>query len=148
MKKWLASLVLAFTFLMPTSIKAEETTSLIPNDPNLIKIDAVINRWVDGDTVDCNVILPFDIVLVNVRVRLLGIDTPELRSKDPNERVRANEAKNFVNNLCPPGTPVILVSWKGPIKDVYGRTLAYIVMTDGNDISTILLSKGLAVVYK
>jgi len=42
----------------------------------------VINRVVDGDTVDITIHLGFDIVLINQRVRLVGIDTPESRTTD------------------------------------------------------------------
>ena len=42
---------------------------------------AIIRRVVDGDTVDITLDLGFDI-LYNNRIRLLGIDTPESRTRD------------------------------------------------------------------
>ena len=43
---------------------------------------AKINRVVDGDTVDVDIELGFDIVLTGQRVRIMGIDTPESRTSD------------------------------------------------------------------
>lgn len=52
---------------------------------------------VDGDTID--VVLDFGFSLKQkMRLRLAGIDTPELRSKDEAEREKAQHAKFFVKN--------------------------------------------------
>jgi micrococcal nuclease len=52
-------------------------------------------RVIDGDTID--VVLDFGFSLKQkMRLRLAGIDTPELRSKDEDERARAQEAKKYV----------------------------------------------------
>ena len=49
-------------------------------------------RVVDGDTVDCIIDLGFDIS-IRKRCRLHGIDTPEVRSKDPDQRALGIECK-------------------------------------------------------
>ena len=41
-----------------------------------------IVKVVDGDTVDVDIDLGFDVWLKNQRVRLYGIDTPESRTRD------------------------------------------------------------------
>ena len=41
-----------------------------------------LRRVVDGDTVDIDIDLGFDIWLTNQRVRLYGVDTPESRTRD------------------------------------------------------------------
>ena len=51
---------------------------------------AVVNRVVDGDTVDLRIDLGFK-VWVEKRCRLLGVDTPETRTRDEREK-RLNHA--------------------------------------------------------
>ena len=43
---------------------------------------ATINRVVDGDTIDVDIDLGFSIILKKQRVRLLGINAPESRTRD------------------------------------------------------------------
>ena len=45
-----------------------------------------IIKVVDGDTVDVDIDLGFDIVLSNQRIRLAGIETPESRTRDLEEK--------------------------------------------------------------
>jgi len=56
---------------------------------------ASLDRVVDGDTIDLCVDLGFG-VSMDMRIRLLGIDTPEVRTRDLEEKKRGFEAKNFV----------------------------------------------------
>ena len=43
---------------------------------------AKVVKVVDGDTVDVDIDLGFGIVLSDERVRIMGIDTPESRTRD------------------------------------------------------------------
>ena len=52
----------------------------------MYEYSATIRRWVDGDTVDVTLDLGFDI-LYNNRIRLFGINTPESRTRDLDEKV-------------------------------------------------------------
>lgn len=60
-----------------------------------------INRVVDGDTVDARIDLGFK-VHINVRIRVYGINTPETRTRDLEEKVRGKAAsarmKEILNN--------------------------------------------------
>jgi len=47
---------------------------------------AKIKRIVDGDTVDVDIDLGFDMILSKQRIRLYGIDTPESRTRDKEEK--------------------------------------------------------------
>ena len=102
---------------------------------------AKITKVVDGDTVDAIVNLGFT-VSVNVRFRLYGIDTPELRSKDLELKEKANEAKQFVIDRIL-DKDVVLISHKA---DKYGRWLAEIVYEEST-INQMLIDEGLAVDY-
>ena len=47
-------------------------------------------KVVDGDTIDVDIDLGFDVVLSKQRIRLYGIDTPECRTRDENEKFYGN----------------------------------------------------------
>ena len=59
----------------------------------MYKYNAKLDRVVDGDTIDAMVDLGFDI-WTHKRIRLLGIDAPETRTKDLEEKERGFETKN------------------------------------------------------
>ena len=58
-----------------------------------------INRIVDGDTVDVDIDLGFNIVLTDERVRIMGIDTPESRTADKVEKVFGLASKERLKQL-------------------------------------------------
>lgn len=58
-----------------------------------------ILRVVDGDTVDVDIDLGFGIVMRNERVRIMGIDTPESRTRDRVEDLFGEAAKARVKEL-------------------------------------------------
>ncbi len=104
---------------------------------------AKIINVVDGDTVDAEVDLGFT-VWVKVRFRLYGIDTPEVNSKNPLERQKAQEAKQFVEERLLNQTRIIQ-TYK---TDKYGRWLAEIFIDGDLSINEALLNEGLASDYK
>ena len=53
-------------------------------------------RIVDGDTVDIDIDLGFGVWLRKQRIRIMGIDTPESRTSDPEEKVYGLLAKDQV----------------------------------------------------
>ena len=54
-----------------------------------------IVKVVDGDTVDVDIDLGFGMWLRNERIRLYGIDTPESRTRDPEEKQAGLYAKKI-----------------------------------------------------
>ena len=54
-----------------------------------------INRVVDGDTIDVTIDLGFDL-LKKERVRIAGVDTPEKRTRDKEEKVLGIDATNWM----------------------------------------------------
>jgi len=105
--------------------------------------NAKVIRWVDGDTVDVDIDLGFDIVLHNKRVRLFGIDAPESRTRDLEEKQRGLEAKAFCERLVEAGSSIQLKTHK---EGKYGRILGE-VMFDGTNINQLLIEEGHAVKY-
>ena len=56
-----------------------------------------INRVVDGDTIDVTIDLGFDLYKKE-RVRVAGVDTPEKRTKDAEEKVLGYDATNWLKD--------------------------------------------------
>ena len=54
-----------------------------------------IKKIIDGDTFDCILDLGFD-VLLEARVRMMGIDTPESRTRDLTEKKFGLLAKEYL----------------------------------------------------
>ena len=55
-------------------------------------------RVVDGDTVDVDIDLGFGVWLRNQRIRMYGIDTPESRTSDDEEKIYGKAATEFLVN--------------------------------------------------
>lgn len=93
--------------------------------------DVIVERIIDGDTI---------VVTGGERVRLIGIDTPEVGQ----DECYAMEATNFLASLLPPETGVRLVADVGET-DQYGRTLAYLYRTgDGLFVNAEMVAEGYA----
>ena len=75
-----------------------------------------VKRVVDGDTMDVILDLGFD-VLHSVRVRLAGIDTPESRTRDLDEKARGKLSKAYLKESIK-GKKIVL---KTKIKDSRGK---------------------------
>ena len=88
-----------------------------------------IDRVVDGDTVDVDIDLGFGIWLRKERVRLYGIDTPECRTRDLEEKKYGLVAKLFVQDLLPVGSMQTLRTRKDD-KGKFGRILGEFVVYD------------------
>lgn len=101
-----------------------------PASADPVATTAVVLKVVDGDTVDIR-----DDVRGRLRVRVLGIDTPETVKPDSPVECWGPEATEFAkSNLV--GQRVALIT--DPTQDRtdrYGRTLAYLVRADGWDYS-------------
>ena len=88
-----------------------------------------IDRVVDGDTVDVDIDMGFGIWLRKERVRLYGIDTPESRTRDLEEKKYGLAAKSFVQDLLPVGSMQTLRTRKDD-KGKFGRILGEFVVYD------------------
>lgn len=78
-----------------------------------------VERVVDGDTVDVVLDLGFGLTL-RQRLRVVGVDTPELRSPDPAERERAQAARTFAERWLTSNGQMVVTTYKD---DKYGRML-------------------------
>ena len=71
-----------------------------------------IVKVIDGDTVDVDIDLGFGVWLHKERVRLYGIDTPESRTRDLEEKKYGMMAKKLVLALMPIGSMQTLITEK------------------------------------
>jgi micrococcal nuclease len=79
-------------------------------------------KIVDGDTVDVDIDLGFGIWMRNERIRLYGIDTPESRTRDKEEKKYGLEAKKFLTGMLKDDNGIILKTQKDA-EGKFGRIL-------------------------
>jgi len=103
-----------------------------------------IKRVVDGDTVDVIIDLGFDIFYKS-RVRLYGIDTPESRTRNKDEKVRGLMSKQYLINELEKGQ-VVIKTHKDK-KGKFGRVLGEMYVGDKN-INLMMVDDYMAVEYK
>ena len=87
-----------------------------------------ILRVVDGDTVDVDIDLGFGVWMHKERVRIHGIDTPESRTRDLEEKKYGLAAKAFVKSYLPIGSSQTLCTEKdktGKFGRILGKFLVY-----------------------
>ena len=66
-----------------------------------------VDRVVDGDTIDVTLDLGFSI-LHKCRVRLYGIDTPESRTRDLEEKARGKLSKKYLQDKINQGKQIVI----------------------------------------
>jgi endonuclease YncB( thermonuclease family) len=123
-------LILAFAAaLAPATPRAEEVLA----GP----VPATLIRVIDGDTLVVRARVWLDLEVVT-RVRLRGVNAPELRARDEDERVRAEAARAFVAVLAE-GAPLVLTEIG---QDKYGGRVVARVAVGGEDLGAALLAGG------
>ena len=81
----------------------------------------------------------------NDKVRLLGLDTPEISNpKCEQEYALGIDARNFVNNLISEGVSIKFKTEYN--RDFFGRILSYVIV-DGENVSQKMVSNGFGVIY-
>ena len=112
---------------------------------------AKLDRVIDGDTIDVNIDLGFDIQ-IKKRVRFAGINTPESRTRDLEEKAKGLAAKDRVKAILADNEIFTLQSEE---IGKYGRVLGkiYLGRLDGKDhltqvcLNDQLITEGHAVEY-
>ena len=110
--------------------------------------DVKVIRVVDGDTVDVDIDLGFGVTLTDERVRIMGIDTPESRTRDKVEKKFGLAAKARLKELMKKGAKLITTEdRKGEdMKGKFGRILGDF-KVDGKLVTDIMVEEGHAVAY-
>jgi micrococcal nuclease len=104
-----------------------------------------ITKVIDGDTIKGDIDLGFNMKMFNQSIRLMGIDTPELKSKDPIIKQQALECKYFLESVLIKKDCVLPISILSKGKDPFGRILAIVYYGDDCiNLNNLLLDTGFA----
>lgn len=132
------------TVTLPPTTAAPTTTTVAPPPPPPpgpsipAGDDAVVTRVTDGDTI---------VVNGGTKVRLIGVDTPEVAIFGRAPQCYGENASNYTKAILQPGMRVRL-EYDNNRTDRYGRTLAYVYrLSDGLNVQVALLQQGLAAAY-
>jgi len=125
-------------------------------EPKILKNHLFLNKVVDGD----GLILNDFSNKFELENRFLGIDAPEIKScrklfQDERETHMAGAllmmlgrlSFNFLKELVLPGTSLSIELEKGNEIDPYGRTLAFVYLSDGRCLNEIMIAEGYAKPY-
>jgi len=110
-----------------------------------------INRVLDGDTIDVTIDLGFDLYKKE-RVRVAGVDTPEKRTRDLEEKELGIDATNWLKEklegaLAGDDDLVIRTELVGGVGK-YGRLLGWLYLGDGNvSLNEQMIDEGYAWEY-
>jgi len=119
---------------------------------NTNEYDVKVIKIVDGDTVDVDIDLGFGVTLTDERVRIMGIDTPESRTRDRVEDLFGEAAKARLAQLMHKGGKLITTEdRKGEdMKGKFGRILGDFKVDYNGEmkkVTEILVEEGHAVAY-
>jgi len=103
-----------------------------------------IVRVIDGDSIIIDIDLGFSHFIHNESIRLYGVDTPECRTRDAEEKAAGLLAKKFVEQMLHVGGTYKLETRE---KGKFGRYLGVIKITGNLTINTALVTEHLAVAY-
>lgn len=103
-----------------------------------------VNKIIDGDTIDVTIDLGFNIH-IKQRVRLCGIDAPETRTKDLEEKELGLNSKQWLERNLNTNQPLTIRTEKD---DKYGRILGWIYIGEEQvSINNQMIEEGYAVPY-
>jgi micrococcal nuclease len=106
-------------------------------------ISAKVVNVYDGDTCTC-VFNTYGLGLYKHSVRLVGIDTPEIKGKTPEEKKAAMAVRDFVKDKIL--GQIVKLECRG--SDKYGRVLGVITCPTGEVLNELLVSNGMALKYE
>lgn len=136
----LMSIILAFILI--TNVFAQNSQQECLHTAKSFQCVKYVKNY-DADTVTFNIpnIHPLIGEMVNIRVR--GVDTPEIKTKNQCEKEKARHAKKLVENLFKNAKRIDLQNIE---RGKYFRIVADVIL-DGKSLSHYLLKNGLAVSY-
>jgi len=102
-------------------------------------------KVIDGDTVDVDIDLGFGVWMRDQRIRLYGIDTPESRTSDDQEKIYGLAAKDFVVKWTNAGD-LSLKTFKDD-RGKFGRILGEIWYGEKHNVNQLLVDNHHAVRY-
>jgi len=115
-------------------------------DPYIYRVKEVL-KIVDGDTIDADIDLGFDISLTK-RVRLSGVDTPESRTTDLEEKKLGLESKEWLKHKLEFAKDVLIKTELPDSTEKYGRILGNLyVNNEALSLNQQMIDEGYALAY-
>ena len=115
-------------------------------DPYIYRIRA-IHKVVDGDTIDADIDLGFDISLTK-RIRLAGVDTPESRTADANEKKYGLESKDWLKHRCEFAKDILIKTELPDSTEKYGRIIGHLfINNESTSLNDQMIAEGYAWPY-
>jgi micrococcal nuclease len=115
-------------------------------DPYIYRIRSV-HKIVDGDTIDADIDLGFDISLTK-RIRLAGVDTPESRTADANEKKYGLESKEWLKKRCENAKDILIKTELPDSTEKYGRIIGHLFINgEETSLNNQMISEGYAWTY-
>ena len=116
-------------------------------DPYIYRVKEVL-KIVDGDTIDADIDLGFDISLTK-RVRLNGIDTPESRTTDLKEKALGLEVKEWLKHKLEGAKDILIKTQLPDSTEKYGRILGNLYINNESlSLNEQMVNAGYAWSYK
>jgi len=97
-------------------------------DPYIYRIKQIL-KVVDGDTIDADIDLGFDISL-SKRIRLAAVDTPESRTADANEKKYGLESKEWLKHKVENAKNILIKTELPDSTEKYGRIIGHLFIND------------------
>ena len=115
-------------------------------DPYIYRVKKVL-KVVDGDTIDADIDLGFDISLTK-RVRLAGIDTPESRTTDLKEKALGLEVKEWLKKRLEGAKDILIKTRLPDSTEKYGRILGKLyINNEETSLNEQMIAEGYAWSY-
>jgi micrococcal nuclease len=115
-------------------------------DPYIYRIKQ-ITRVIDGDTIDADIDLGFDISL-SKRIRLAAVDTPESRTSDANEKKYGLESKEWLKHKVESAKNILIKTELPDSTEKYGRIIGHLFVNDQEtSLNDQMITEGYAWTY-
>ena len=116
-------------------------------DPYIYRIKS-ITKVVDGDTIDADIDLGFDISLTK-RIRLAGIDSPESRTRDLEEKKLGLESKEWLKKALEGAKDILIKTEKPDSTEKYGRIIGHLFINgQETSLNNQMIDEGYALAYE
>ena len=115
-------------------------------DPYVYRIKSV-TKVVDGDTIDADIDLGFDISLTK-RIRLAGIDTPESRTTNVKEKAMGLESKDWLKKTLEGAKDILIKTELPDSTEKYGRIIGHLFINgQETSLNNQMIAEGYALAY-
>jgi len=114
--------------------------------PYIYRIKSV-TKVVDGDTIDADIDLGFDISLTK-RIRLAGIDTPESRTTNLKEKALGFESKEWMKKTLADAKDILIKTELPDSTEKYGRIIGHLFINgQETSLNNQMIDEGYALPY-